>query len=180
KAKTPRIVSALPSAVQELHVRGRVLDHEGQPVPDATVRTKNGAHLTKTDGNGNFLLEVPNYDETIVVSFIGFETNEVKAAREILIQLVPTAARIDEIVAVGYGTTQRRDLTGAVSTVNMEGIRDVPFASLDQALTGKAAGVQVVQADGSPGGVAKIRVRGGTSLLGGNDPLYIIDGVQVT
>lgn len=115
----------------------------------------------------------------LVFSYVGYVTLELPVRPSMLIVMQLSQNKLEETVVVGYGSTKRKDLTGSVSSVNISEIRDVPYATIDQALSGKASGVQVVQSDGSPGGVAKIRIRGGTSLLGGNDPLYIIDGVQV-
>ena len=89
-------------------------------------------------------------------------------------------SEMNNMVVVGYGSVRRKDLTGSVSSVNQDEVKNLPFTSVDQALAGKAAGVQVIQGDGSPGGATRIRIRGGASLLGSNDPLYIIDGVPVT
>lgn len=161
-------------------VTGVILNAEGQPLAGASVKIKGTNTGTVTDADGKFSL-VADPGQTLVISFIGFASQEIKVneSRLIKITLQRSTNPLDETVVVGYGTSRRKDLTGAVSSVNVKEFKDVPFATIDQALTGKAAGVQVVQADGSPGGVAKIRIRGGTSLLGGNDPLYIIDGVQV-
>lgn len=84
---------------------------------------------------------------------------------------------LDDVVVIGYGTSRRKDLTGSISTVEMNDIRDLPSISVDDALAGKAAGVSVIKADGSPGGAVRIKIRGGASLSGGTDPLYVIDGI---
>lgn len=161
-------------------VTGMIVNNDGQPLVGASVKIKGTSIGTVTDASGKFSLAA-DPGQTLVISFIGFASQEYKvvAGKQINVTLQRSANSLDETVVVGYGTSKRKDLTGAVSSVNVKEFKDVPFATIDQALTGKAAGVQVVQADGSPGGVAKIRIRGGTSLLGGNDPLYIIDGVQV-
>lgn len=179
KEAAPATDQTVRGRLQQEPVRGRVVDENGEPVIAATVRTKSGSAQTKTDDNGNFRLPIPSYNEVIQVSFLGFKPYEANAAPVMNIRLSRAMAEIDEVVAVGYGSVRRRDLTGSVASVNVEEIKNTPFVSIDQALAGKAPGVQVVQADGSPGGVARIRIRGGSSLIGGNDPLYIIDGLQV-
>ena len=174
-----KIRSTLDMAVV---IKGKVLNERGDPIQGVTVKVKNGGgRLVLTNAEGNYTIAAAN-QETLVFSFIGYKTKEVAVGTQAVINvsLEPESAVLDQVVVVGYGTTKRKDLTGSVSTVDINEVKDVPFTSIDQALTGKAAGVQVVQSDGSPGGVAKIRIRGGTSILGGNDPLYIIDGVQVT
>ncbi|HWV68288.1 SusC/RagA family TonB-linked outer membrane protein, partial [Chitinophaga sp.] len=172
-------MNALP-AVQAQPISGIILNAEGQALVGASVKIKGTAVGTVTDDAGKFSLPAEP-GQTLLISYVGYTSQEIKAGthRQLTITLQHSNNALDEAVVVGYGTTKRKDLTGAVSSVNMAEVKDVPFATIDQALTGKAAGVQVVQADGSPGGVAKIRIRGGTSLLGGNDPLYIIDGVQM-
>lgn len=162
-------------------IKGRVVDEKGLPLPGVTVRLKNSGGGNATSKDGTFSIEAGK-DDILVFSFIGYKSKEVSVGDQtfISVSLEPASQGLEQVVVVGYGTTKRKDLTGAVASVDMSEIKNVPFATFDQALAGKAAGVQVVQADGSPGGVAKIRIRGGTSILGGNDPLYIIDGVQVT
>lgn len=179
KSKETTSIVATPRAQQVQPVRGRVVDPDGRAIPDATVRIKGSGTSTKTNSQGDFILEVPSYNETLVVTFIGYSPVEIKAAPTLVVSLTPASSEIDEVVAVGYGSMRRRDLTGSIASVDVNEIRNMPFVSIDQALAGKAPGVQVTQADGSPGGVARIRIRGGASLIGGNDPLYIIDGVQV-
>ncbi|HEY0273469.1 MAG TPA: SusC/RagA family TonB-linked outer membrane protein [Chitinophaga sp.] len=163
-------------------ISGRVVDTKGIPLPGVSVRVKGRAAAAITDADGAFRLRDIGAHATLMVSCIGFEPRTIVLDGQVAIEIT-LKARVDDLnqyVVVGYGSTKRKDLTGSVASVNPEEVKNVPFTSVDQALAGKAAGVQVVQADGSPGGVARIRIRGGTSLLGGNDPLYIIDGVQVT
>ena len=161
--------------------RGVVRDLQGKAIAGVNVTVKGTDRSAVTDGSGHFVI-VATSSDVLVFSSIGFRRVETPVREGITmeVRLQVEVANIDDVVVVGYGSMQRKDLTGSVASVNVDEIKNVPFATIDQALTGKAAGVQVVQSDGSPGGVAKIRVRGGTSLLGGNDPLYIIDGVQIT
>lgn len=161
-------------------VTGRVLETGGAPVQGVTVAVKGSSAVTVTNANGTYSIEVPE-DGTLVFTSVTHETQSiaVKGKAVIDVTLKRKVSSLEDYIVVGYGSTKRKDLTGSVSSVDVKEVRDAPFVSIDQALTGKAAGVQVVQADGSPGGMAKIRIRGGTSLMGSNDPLYIIDGVQV-
>jgi TonB-dependent SusC/RagA subfamily outer membrane receptor len=158
-----------------------VVDETGKPLLGASVKVNGKKQVSTTDANGNFSLKNVDESATITVSYIGYVSKEVKAGAKLgTIQLEVDNSKLQDVVVVGYGTTRRKDLTGSVASVNINEVRDAPFTSIDQALSGKAAGVQVTQGDGSPGGVASIKIRGGTSILGGNDPLYIIDGIQVT
>lgn len=162
-------------------VSGTVHGANGEPLPGVTIAVKGEKITVSSDDKGNFTIDARE-GATLLLSFVGYETQEVKikgsAALNIMLKL--SVRTLDESVVVGYGSIKRKDLTGSVASVNVDEVKNAPFTSIDQALAGKASGVQVVQADGSPGGVAKIRIRGGASLIGGNDPLYIIDGVQVT
>ena len=161
-------------------VIGKVVDMKGVPIQGVSVTVKGTSRATTTDIGGRYSIDVPE-DGTLVFTSVSHETQSVpvKGKTQIDVVLRLKISSLEDYIVVGYGSTKRNDLTGSVSSVDVKEVRDAPFVSIDQALTGKAAGVQVVQADGSPGGVAKIRIRGGTSLMGSNDPLYIIDGVQV-
>ncbi|WP_343561794.1 TonB-dependent receptor [Sphingobacterium sp.] len=167
------------------NIRGLVKDNQGRPLPGVTVNVLGENNNTVlTDQNGIFRIRA-SAGQVLRISYVGHISQNIKlttahSIEGIKVQLETGVNTLEETVVVGYGSVKRKDLTGSVVSVDVKEIRDVPFTSIDQALTGKAAGVQVIQADGSPGGVAKIRIRGGTSLMGGNDPLYIIDGVQMT
>lgn len=163
-------------------VQGVVTDDQGKAIPGVTVSGANN-NAVLTDQNGRFSIEA-NPGQTLRISCLGrisqtITITSVHLQEGMKVTMTAGVNALEETVVVGYGSIKRKDLTGSVVSVDPKEIRDVPFTSIDQALTGKAAGVQVVQADGSPGGVAKIRIRGGTSLMGGNDPLYIVDGVQI-
>lgn len=168
-----------PVAPHPIH--GQVFDDGFKTVAGVTVKNSTSGKATVTNNKGEYTIDADKGDK-IIFSFIGFETQTVtvKDSPVIDIQLKPFNSILNQVVVVGYGSVKRKDLTGSVATVNIDEVKNVPYTSIDQALSGKAAGVQVTQGDGSPGGVASIRVRGGTSILGGNDPLYIIDGVQIT
>ncbi|SDD80636.1 TonB-linked outer membrane protein, SusC/RagA family [Pedobacter soli] len=177
--KSTSILDRIKEVFANTDMHGRVVDEDGRPIPGVTVREKgNLKNTVSTNAQGFFTIDVPA-NATLIFSYVGYSTKEQPVSANMVVNLQLRENKLQETVVVGYGTARRKDLTGSVSSVDMKEVRNVPFATIDQALTGKAAGVQVVQADGSPGGVAKIRIRGGTSLMGGNDPLYIIDGVQV-
>jgi len=181
EGKSIVVIAKKTTTIQQQGVSGMVVDSNGKPLADATIRIKGKANVETSSGSrGEFRIAATKGD-ILIVSSVGYNIIEQKVEEgNVLIRMTQANHVIDDVVVVGYGTMRRKDLTGSVASVNVEEVKNVPFATIDQALTGKASGVQVVQADGSPGGVAKIRIRGGTSLLGGNDPLYIIDGVQMT
>jgi len=120
-------------------------------------------------------------DGTLVFSFIGFKTIEVpiNGRTEVNVQMEEDVRMLEQVVVVGYGSQKKKDLTTAVVTVSENDIKDRPIVSAAEGLQGKAAGVQVIQASGKPGGDIAVRVRGATSITAGNDPLYVVDGTQM-
>lgn len=175
----------LPSAVQheeaDIVIRGTVTDDNGAPLYGVSVTVKGSTKGTTTNENGHYELIVPDGNASLVFSMVGYASQEttIQGRSVINIRLSVVQQKQDEVVVIGYGTTTKKDLTGSVSVISTKDIQDVPFMTVDNSLAGKAAGVQVTKTDGSPGGAVRIRVRGSTSLLGGNDPLYVIDGVPV-
>jgi TonB-linked SusC/RagA family outer membrane protein len=166
---------------QQKTISGVVTEaNSGEPVIGASVTVKNTGAGTATNLDGKFSLTVPENGTTLVVSYIGFLTQELpidKAQFEIALR--ENATDLDELVVIGYGTTTRRDLTGSVSTLKSDVISRVPVPNAAQAMTGRMAGVRVTTADGSPDAEMIIRVRGGGSITGDNSPLYIVDGFPV-
>lgn len=164
-----------------VNVFGKVSSEQGEPLAGVSIVVVGSTKGTSSNAAGQYSLENVDENASLRFSMVGYVAKAVavKGRREINVSLSLEMKEQDEVVVVGYGTMKRKDLTGSVASIPMEEIKNTPFVSIDQALAGKAAGLQVIQADGSPGGVAKIRIRGGTSLLGGNDPLYIIDGIPV-
>jgi TonB-linked SusC/RagA family outer membrane protein len=161
-------------------VTGTVLDDNQQPVPSANVVLKGTQTGTLTDSNGKFTISVPSSGGTLVISFIGFTTQEIpigtSSVLNVTLQTESTA--LSEVVVVGYGTQRRADVTGAISSVSSEKLNAVPTANLDQALQGRAAGLTVIN-NGAPGFGATIRVRG-ISTVNDANPLFVVDGVVVT
>lgn len=154
---------------------------ENMPIPGASVVVKGTTRGTITNINGEYELEVLGTDSVLVFSFMGMESKEVSLGSKILINVVldPAVKELEEVVVVGYGTESRSLLTSSVGTVSADEIRDVPVSSIDAAMQGKSAGVQVTQNSGTPGAAISVRVRGVSSIEAGNEPLYIIDGIPV-
>ena len=175
------IMLLLPLGViaQVITVKGTVIDSQGETVIGASVVEKgNVKNATVTDFNGNFTLKVAK-GKTLVISFIGMETQEVKAAPTLNITMRDDTKAIEEVVVIGYGGSKaRKDLTGSVGSVSGKRLESVPVTSAAVALQGKISGVQVTTVDGQPGADVHIRVRGGTSVTQSNEPLYIVDGFQ--
>ncbi len=160
-------------------VKGKIVDaRTGDPLIGAAVFDNKDKRGTVTDVDGTFSFEIPNSTKQLMVSYVGYDTKSVHVTGSVLlVALNESKQALSEVVVVGYGSTQRKDLTGSVATVKTEELQNLPTLTVDDALAGKAAGVQVTKADGSPGGAVRIRVRGGSSLKGSVDPLYIIDGI---
>lgn len=167
---------------QSLTVTGKVVDSDGFEVIGANVVIKGAAGTgTITDIDGNYTLRVNNAAKDVLVfTYIGMDTQEVavNGRSQINVTLIPNSIQLDEVVAIGYATTKRRDLTGSVSSVQGGELSKIPVSSVTQALAGKIAGVQVIQSQGSPDAEISVRVRGGMSITQSNEPLYIIDGFQ--
>lgn len=164
---------------QTLSVSGVVMaEGEPDPVIGANVMVKGTTTGTITDFDGNFVLDAKKGD-VLVFSYMGYKPLEmtVQNAGPMKVTLQPDNVMLDEVVAVGYGTMKKSDLTGAVTSVSAEALAKAPVSGLDQALQGRAAGVTVTTSSGQPGQAATIRIRGIGSAIGGNDPLYVVDGV---
>ncbi|WP_138990838.1 TonB-dependent receptor [Larkinella sp. C7] len=163
----------------DVRITGRVTSETGEGLPGVSVVVKGTSRGTTTDVQGRYQLSIPDEATALVYSFVGYVSQEqlVQNRSVIDIQLVPDTKSLNEVVVVGYGQVKKSDLTGAVATVPVEEIRKVAVTSLDQALQGRAAGVQITQNSGAPGGSTSIRIRGGNSIQGDNEPLYVIDGI---
>jgi len=166
-------------SAQELSISGKVsLVDDGLGVPGASVMVKGSTVGTTTDIDGNYVLMIPESSKILVFSFVGMKMQEVlvESKRVINVSLETDNVGLDEVVAVGYGTMRKSDLTGATSRVSAESIMDIQTPNVGQALQGKLSGVMVQSNSGAPGGDMKIRIRGTNSINGSNDPLVIVDG----
>ena len=158
---------------------GVVKDKAGEPMIGVNVLVKGTTNGTITDFDGNFTINDVPAGSTLVVSYIGYLSQEVKAGQNLIVVLEEDNKTLDEVVVIGYGTVKRRDLTGSVASVTGEKLAANPVANVAQALQGQLPGVSVIAQDGRPGASMSIRVRGGGSITQSNDPLFIVDGVQV-
>ncbi len=164
---------------QNITVKGHVKDATGLEVIGANVVEKgNSANGTITDLDGNFTLSVPQ-GATLVVSFIGYKTEEVKAASTVMVTLQDDSQLLDAVVVIGYGTVKKNDATGSVTAIKPDELSKGITTNAQDMLSGKVAGVSVISNDGTPGGGAQIRIRGGSSLNASNDPLIVIDGLAI-
>lgn len=164
--------------IQDQTITGTVVDSGGQPLPGANILEKGTTNGTQTDFDGNFSLAISDLNAVLVVSYIGFATKEVPVDGQtnLAITLEESAAGLDEVVVVGYGTQKKGNVSGAVSSIKGEQVSDVVTGNATQALVGKATGVRVEVNGGAPGAGSNIIIRG-TGSLSNQDPLYVIDGV---
>ncbi|GHB35302.1 SusC/RagA family TonB-linked outer membrane protein [Mongoliitalea lutea] len=163
-------------------VTGTVTSGEdGMPIPGASVVVKGTTIGTATDLDGQYSLNVPQGSNVLVFSFVGSATQELNIGNRTVINAVlqPDVRNLEEFVITSFGDLNRREITGAISSVKGEVIQDLPMQSFDRAIQGRIAGVQIASGTGQPGGTLNVRIRGVGSVNAGNDPLYIIDGVQV-
>lgn len=164
-------------------VSGRVTDaQEGTPIPGVNVVVANTTIGTATNANGEYSLDVPDDAETLVFSAVGYQTQEVpiEGRTTIDVELQSDVAALEEVVVIGYGTQQRAEVTGSVSSVSAQDMQDLAVESFETAIQGKMAGIEVQQTTGEPGASPSIRVRGTGSISAGNEPLYVIDGLPIT
>jgi TonB-linked SusC/RagA family outer membrane protein len=159
-------------------IKGTVKDKSGEPLIGVSVTYGNGQG-TVTDIDGNFSVNAPA-GSTIKFSYVGYKPQSVKGGANMNVTLEEDNTTLEDVVVIGYGTMKRRDLTGAVASVTGETLAKNPVSNVAQALQGQLPGVSVISQDGRPGGTTQIRVRGGGSITQSNDPLYIVDGVQVS
>ncbi|WP_198652031.1 SusC/RagA family TonB-linked outer membrane protein [Chitinophaga deserti] len=160
---------------------GRIVDAKTrEPLPGATVQIKGTTHGVLTDGEGRFAFVTGQpFPYTLIITSLGYRKAEVIVENgQIEIPLEPAQSQLNDVVVIGYGTQKKSDLTGAIASVSGPLLKQ-PVSSFDQALKGAAPGVQVTQTSGQPGGGVSIRIRGGASIQGGNEPLYVIDGFPV-
>ncbi|WP_256011438.1 SusC/RagA family TonB-linked outer membrane protein [Desertivirga xinjiangensis] len=179
-AKVPGTVSATylkEVPAQNLKVTGKVTDQKGEPLIGVTVKVKGVNTGTTTDVQGNYSITVKDRSVVLVFSYLGFATREVPVTQNVLnVKLTEQKTGLDEVVVIGYGTQTRKDVTGAVSQVNVKDMQKAPVKSFDEALAGRVAGVQVSGNDGQPGSLNNIIIRGGNSVTQDNTPLYVVDG----
>ncbi|MBE0654402.1 MAG: TonB-dependent receptor, partial [Bacteroidales bacterium] len=163
-------------------ITGTVKDEKGFPLSMVSVAVKGIALGTISDINGNFRLEVPIEAQTLVLSFVGMKTQEVDISDRLVINVVMAEDLVDiaEVVAIGYGTVKKSDLTGAVSSIKADDLSLSTSSNITQSIQGKASGVMIRQLSAQPGGGVKILIRGEASTGAGNEPLYVIDGFPIS
>lgn len=175
------LLCTLLSMAQSITVRGVVTDKTGETIIGAAIQAKGKSIGTVTGINGDYSLSGVSSDDILVFSYLGMQTKEIKVGsqRQIDVVLEEDNMMINEVVVVGYGVQKKSDVTGSLSSVDTDKMKAIPTSDIGKMLTGRVAGLEVISADGRPGGTSSIRIRGTRSLSGGNEPLYILDGVPV-
>jgi TonB-linked SusC/RagA family outer membrane protein len=172
------MVGARDLHAQNRPVTGRVVGSDGAGLPGVTVLVKGGTQGTATDVDGRYTLSAPATATTLVFSFVGYTSQEARISDgPINVTLVASATSLDEAVVVGYGTQSRRELTGSVATITGKEIANTPVQSFDQALQGRAAGVNITTPNGVLNNPPVIRIRGANSIALSSSPLFVIDGI---
>ncbi|MFY7666070.1 SusC/RagA family TonB-linked outer membrane protein [Flavobacterium sp.] len=171
----------IATAFSQSQISGTVTDNKGLGMPAVSIAVKGTTNGVMTDLDGNFKINAKPTD-VLVFSFIGFKTKEITVGNnnELKVQLEEATENLEEVVLIGYGSVKRNDVNSSISSIKGKDIANLRQTSVDQMLQGKLAGVSVTNGSGQPGAAANVRVRGVTSISGTNEPLYIIDGVQIS
>ena len=175
----------IEALAQRITVEGIVTDSNGEPIIGATVIEKgNKTNGVVTDLDGKFSITVSEKKKVLVITYIGMKPQEVvsQPGKLLKVKMEDESQLLDEVVvvSVGYGNARKRDLTGAISSVGENTLKNIPVTSASSALTGRLAGVSVITSEGSPDASVSIRVRGGGSITQSNEPLFIVDGFEVS
>ncbi len=173
-------LTAVSMQAQEIRVSGKVSE-AGEGLPGVNVLIKGTSQGTVTDIEGNYTISAGS-NATLVFSFVGYTTEEVLVGSQstINVEMTTDVQQLSEVIVVGYGTQRKVDVTGSISSIGAKELESKPLPSFESALTGKAAGVQVIQGSGIAGSAISVRVRGSTSISGSPEPLYVLDGVPIT
>ncbi|RYC70582.1 MULTISPECIES: SusC/RagA family TonB-linked outer membrane protein [Spirosoma] len=162
-------------------VSGQVNDDQGNALPGVNILLKGTSQGTTTNAEGRFSLTIPDGRGTLVFSYIGYLSQEVPVNNRsnLTVTLQNDTKALSEVIVIGYGTVKKSDLTGSVASVGSKELKAFPIASVDQALSARATGINVTQASGAPGGGVTVRIRGANSINAGSEPLYVIDGFPI-
>ncbi|HEY1872648.1 MAG TPA: SusC/RagA family TonB-linked outer membrane protein, partial [Chitinophagaceae bacterium] len=176
------LLTLTQSTFAQKTITGKVTDSkDGSPLAGVSVLAKGSGTGTQTKIDGSFSLSVPSNTSALVVSSVGYASQEVSIANKTSVDvlLVASGASLNEVVVVGYGTARKKDLTGSVSSVQAKDFVKGPVTNPDQLLVGKVSGLQIINSSGQPGAVTIVKIRGTNSIRTGNNPLYVVDGIPL-
>ena len=176
--------SSTPMFLQSDAIRGRIVDEAGAGLPGVNIIIKGTSSGTTSDASGNYVLSLPpNFtDGSLVYSFIGFSTQEqpITGRTTIDVTLAADVTSLSEVIVVGYGTQEKRDITASISSIDADAISKIATTNTLEGMKGQIAGVDVLQANGRPGANPTVTIRGRRSINASNDPLFVVDGVPMT
>jgi len=178
------LIVLLPSsnALQQIKVTGKLTDATtGGSLPGVNIVVEGTMIGTTSDLNGQYTIEVPNANSSLILSYVGYKTETVAVGGRTTIDvtLVPEITKLDEVVVVGYGLAKRGNLTTAQTSISAKDLEKTVNTTIEQAIQGRTAGVYITQNSGQPGGGISVNIRGVNSINGTNEPLYVIDGIQI-
>jgi len=176
------VLGNLVAFAQNITIQGVITaEDDGLPLPGANVVVKDMAIGASANFDGEYTLEVPSGDVTLVFSYQGFSSQEVSVGgqRTINVALKTDVNELDEVVIIGYGSTTKKDLTGSIATIKSEDLESVRSTTADDFVQGRVSGLLLTQTSGQPGGATSVRIRGSSSINASNEPLYVIDGFPV-
>jgi TonB-linked SusC/RagA family outer membrane protein len=179
--KFNHLLEDIPQPIEQIPITGKVVDQNGNGIPGATILVEGSTTGTASDISGNFSIDVPE-GAVLIVSFIGYQSRQITVGDQSIINITleEDLSSLDEVVVIGYGTQEKRNITGAISSLDEKSIREIPVASAVEAMQGQVAGVDIVSSGGRPGQNPQILIRGRRSISASNDPLYVIDGIPQT
>lgn len=166
------------AVAQEIKVTGKVTDQAGMPIPGANIILKGTKTIVETGLDGDFTIDAKKGD-VLIVTYVGMKTTEVAAAASMNVKMKEDTNELETVLVIGYGTTSKRKSTDAVAKVSSKDIEQIPVATVQNALVGKLAGVQITQTNGKVEGGMSVRVRGAASISAGKEPLYVLDGIPL-
>lgn len=168
-------------ATRQLTITGKVTNEKNEPLPGVTVLAKETRQVTSSQSDGSYTIRA-DAGQTLLFSYLGYKRTEhiIESSTLVNITLEPESSLLNDVVVVGYGTQNRKDVTTAISSLKSTEINNFPATGLDKAMTGKLAGVQVMQPSGSPGAGITIAIRGKSTITAGSAPLYVVDGLPLS
>ena len=175
--------SATSYAIADTLITGVVrASEDGEPLKGVSVTVKGGTLKTITDDNGRYQIKLASVNNTLVFSYVGYSNKEVIASKssDLNVALKSNLKALDEVVVVGYGKQKRKEITGAIASINESQLKEIAVSSFENAIQGRVAGLEVSVPSGEPGSAPVIRIRGSASISAGNDPLYVIDGLPIS
>lgn len=164
---------------QPIIINGKVVDDNQMPIAGVTVQVVNTSVAVATDTKGNFSIRIPSEKARLIFTHIGYQQQELTAKQNMVVQLLTISDNMQDVVVVAYGSQRKSDVTGSISSVKSNSLKDVPVISLEELLKGQAAGLQSSVGSGTPGSASNVNIRGVSSISASTQPLYVVDGLPI-